>query len=611
MKIITFLILMCSVTIVWGQNPSNGRFMPVEEVRPGMKGVGRTVFEGTAIQDFQVEILGVLKNVQPKQDLILARLSGGPLEKTGVIQGMSGSPVYINGRLIGAVAYSFPFAKDPIAGIQPILQMLDILDKRPVPGAVPAAASVGEIVPAQTPAAFVSGLLEKARAGVSLQEILGYPQSPASAGGTLTHIPIPLSIAGASPSVFQQFGSFLGTYGFSLVQSGASGSPLNLPSTPSKQLEPGSAVSAMLVRGDLDISANGTVTHVDGNKVYAFGHPFLTAGPLDLPMSNAYIISSLARLDSSSKVAVPVDIVGAFRQDRSTGILGNMTEKPSMIPLTVRVKSSNDVTTPYKFELVNDRYLTPLLASLTVINAIGASERALGEMTLNVTGKIQLKGSDPVNISNISTGDASSSVVASLAAVAPIQYLLTSGFDGNLIQGIDLDITTIDRKTSATLERISISKDEVHPGDTVTLTAQLRGARGEILIEEYPVVIPSGLSKGNVQLVVGDGSTVTASELRRGVTGAPPGLAAAVRELNKLRRNDRLYVKIVSSEPGVVIGGEEYPSLPPSMIALLDSGRASTRTVAPMSNSTVVEYEMPQSRYVLQGQRSLTLSVKP
>jgi len=376
-------------------------------------------------------------------------------------------------------------------------------------------------------------------------------------------------------------------------------------------LQPGASVSAMLVRGDLDISANGTVTYVDGSKVYAFGHPFLSAGPLDLPMSSAYIISSLARLDTSSKVAVPVDVVGAFRQDRATGILGSMTDKPSMIPMTVRVKSSNDVTIPYKYELVNDRYLTPLLASLTVINTIGASERALGEITMNVTGRIQLKGSDPVRISNISTGDANASLVVSLAAVAPIQYLLTSGFDGNLIEGIELDIATTDRKTNATLERISVNKDEIRPGETVTLLAQLRGARGEMLVEEYPVVIPFGISKGKIQLVVGDGNTVTASELRRGATGAPPGLAAAVRELNKLRRSDRLYVKVVTNEPGVVIGGEEYPSLPPSMIALLDSNRASTRSVAPLANSTIVEYELPQSRYVLQGQRSLTLSVNP
>jgi hypothetical protein len=613
-KLAAILILLSTSLAVMGQNAPRGRFMGVDEVRPGMKGVGRTVFEGTTIQDFQVEIMGILRNVQPRQDLILARLSGGPLEKTGVIQGMSGSPVYIDGRLIGAVAYSFPFAKDPIAGIQPISQMLEVLDRRPY---VPSRASVPpeEIVPKATPAEFIFDMLEKARNGASLQDVLGYPAAPASmSGGMLTHIPIPLSIAGAHASVFQQFGPFLGGYGFSLVQSGSAGGAMNLPSVPPKRLEPGASVNAELVRGDLDISANGTVTYVDGDKVYAFGHPFLSAGPLDLPMSTAYVISSLARLDISSKVAVPVDVVGSFRQDRATGILGSMADKPVMIPMTVRVKAGSDTNAraaSYKFEVVNDRFLTPLLTSLTMINAIGASERGLGEITLNVTGKIQLKGSEPVHISNISTGDGNGPTMASVAAVAPIQYLLTSGFDGDLIQGIELDIVTTDRKTSATLERISVNKDEVRPGDSITLSAQLRGSRGEVLIEQYPVAIPSGLSGGKIQLVVGDGSTVTASELKRGATGAPPGLAAAVRELNKLRRSDRLYVKIVSNQPGVVIGGEEYPSLPPSMIALLDSSRVSSRTVASLANSTVVEYELPQSNYVLQGQRSLTLTVKP
>jgi hypothetical protein len=519
--------------------------------------------------------------------------------------------VYIDGRLVGAVAFSFPFAKDPIAGIQPIAQMLELLDRR-TPALTPAAASPEQFAPAVTPAAFVFERMEKARSGAPLQEILGYPSAPASAGGgTLAHIPIPLSIAGATPGLFQQLGSVFGAYGFSLVQSGASGGAANLPATPARRLEPGSAVSAALVSGDLDVSANGTVTYVDGDKVYAFGHPFLSAGPLDLPMSTAYIISSIARLDSSSKVAVPVDVVGAFRQDRATGMFGSMADKPAMIPMNIRVKSGNNVTTPYRFEVVNDRFLTPLLASLTMINAIGASERGLGEITMNVTGKIQIKGSEPVNISNISTGDGNGPTMATVAAVSPIQYLLTSGFDGALIEGVDLDIATTDRKTSATLERISVNKDEVRAGDTVTMSAQLRGTRGEIIVEQYPVVVPSGLATGKIQMVVGDGSTVTASELRRGATGAPPGLAAAVRELNKLRKNDRLYVKITNNQPGVVIGGEELPSLPPSMIALLDSSRASSRAVASLSNSTVVEYELPPSRYVLQGQRSLTLTVKP
>jgi len=611
MKKLAAILVLTFTAIAAGQNSRNPRFMTIDELRPGMKGIGRTVFEGTKIEEFQAEIMGILKNVQPKQDLILARLSGGPLEKTGVIQGMSGSPVYIDGRLIGAVAYSFPFAKDPIAGIQPIAQMVDVLDPRGVGMPRGSGVSADQIVPAQTPAAFVFGLLDKVRNGATIQEALASPLTPIAVnGGSLAHIQTPLSFAGVTPAAMQQFAPFFNAYGFSLVQSGASGGAGSLPSNPSKRLEPGAAVSAELVSGDLDISANGTVTYVDGDKVYAFGHPFLSAGPLDLPMTNAYIISTLAKLDSSSKIAVPVDVVGAFRQDRATGILGSMAEKPGTIPLTITIKAGT-ASTPYKLQVVNDRYLTPLLTALSVMNVITASERSLGEITLNVNGRMQLRNSEPVNISNISTGDGNGPTMAAMAAVAPLQYLLASGFDGNLIEKMDLEVITTDRKTSATLDQISVDRNEARPGDKVTLSALLRGTHGETFVERYPIVIPAGLSAGKIQILVGDGGTVTASELRRGTTGAPPGLAAAVRELNKLRKNDRLYVKIVSSEPGVVISGEEYPSLPPSMIALLDTNRASTRSVAPLANSTVIEYELPQSKYVLQGQRSLTLTIKP
>jgi hypothetical protein len=232
-------------------------------------------------------------------------------------------------------------------------------------------------------------------------------------------------------------------------------------------------------------------------------------------------------------------------------------------------------------------------------------------MTLNLSGNIHLRDSEPIRVANVSTADANGASAASVAAVAPIQYLLTTGFEGSLIEKVDLEIVSTDRKTNATLEQISVDRNEVRAGETVTLWAHLRGSRGEIVVEQYPIQIPAGLRGGSLQLVVGDGTSITGSELRRGATGAPPGLNAAVRELNKLRRNDRLYVKLLSSEPGVVIRGEEFPSLPPSMIAILDTDRASNRGVAALQNSTVGEYELPASPYVLQGQRSLSIAVKP
>ena len=596
------------------------RFMSVDEVRAGMHGVGRTVFQGTKVDEFDVEVLGVLKNFAPKQDMILARLSGGPLSKTGVIAGMSGSPVYVDGKLIGAVAFSFPYATEPIAGIQPIHQMLSLLDQKDAGPIQPRPASSGGF-PAESPTAFIYNQFKKLEAGTPLYQLM-LPQSllssspfgttaPAASSASLTRIQTPLFVAGASQAALQQFGPFFSAFGFSPVQGGGSGSAANLAGATPGKIEPGSSINVELIRGDLSWSANGTVTYVDGKKIYAFGHPNLTAGPTDVPMSAGYVISLLPNLQNSFKLAVPLDVVGAFQQDRATGIAGTLDAKSKMVPVTVAVKSSLNTTNRYKFEVASDRFLTAPLMNFIVFNAITASERALGEMTLYVSGQIHLKNQEPVNIGNVFSSDMNGPAMASIAAVSPLQYLLMSGYDGLQIDKIDLEITSLDRKTNAQLERVSVNKPEVAPGETVTLTASLRTTSGDTVIEQYPVQIPAGLPAGPVQLVVGDGTTVTGIDIRRGPAGVPTGLKQVITELNKLRKNDRLYIKVVSSEPGVVIGGEEFPSLPPAMAAVINTDRSSSRNVSGMANSTVREYELPQSKYVIQGQRSLSLTVKP
>src|SRR5215471_6999029 len=593
------------------------QFMSADEVRAGMKGIGRTVFQGTQIEEFNVELLGVLKNFAPKQDMILARLSGGPLAKTGVIAGMSGSPVYIDGKLLGAVAFSFPFATEPIAGIQPIQQMLNLLDQKGDGPIQPRRASSGGF-PAESPTAFIYNQFQKLESGSPLYQLM-LPQSLLSASpfGTtastpsLTRIQTPLFVSGASQAALQQFGPLFSTFGFSPVQGGGSGSAGSIPGPVSTKIEPGSSINVELIRGDLSWSANGTVTYVDGNKIYAFGHPNLTAGPTDVPMSAGYVISLLPNVQNSFKLAVPLNVVGAFQQDRSTGIAGTIGVNSKMIPVTVTVNSSLNTVNKYKFEVAADRFLTPPLLNFIVFNTITASERALGEMTLYVSGQIHLKNQEPVNIGNVFSSDQNGPAMASVAAVSPLQYLLLAGYDGVVIDNIDLQITSMDRKTNAQLESIAVNKPEVAPGETVTLTAYLRTVNGETVIEQYPVQIPAGLPPGPVQLVAGDGTTVTSLGIRRGPAGVPAGLRQVISELNKLRKNDRLYIKVVTNQPGVVIGGEEFPSLPPSMAALLNTDRSSSRSVSGLPNSTVREYELPQSKYVIQGQRALTLTVKP
>ena len=594
----------------------NAKFMPVDEVRPGMKGIGKTVFQGTAIEQFQVEVLGVLRNFAPKQDMILVRLSGGPLERTGVIAGMSGSPVYIDGKLLGAVAFAFPFAKEPIAGVQPIQQMLGILEQKP--GSGPAVASRGGSFPSVSPAAFVFGQYQKITEGQPLSQLL-LPQSlwtanpfqVSSAGPSLTPIQTPLFVSGVSATALQEFGSVFNAFGFTPVQAGNGGAAGNLTEGRPTKLEGGSSVNIELIRGDLSWSANGTVTYVDGDRVYAFGHPNLGAGPTDVPMSAGYVISLLPNVQNSFKLAVPLDVVGAFRQDRSTGIAGNLGEKSKMIPVSLTLTSSLNTVNKYNFEIAEDRFLTPALMNFTVFNAITASERALGEMTVSVSGKIHVKNHEPVNIGNVFSSDMNGPLMASTAAVSPLQYLMTAGYDGVVIEKVDLEITAIDRKTNAQLESIAVDKTEVNAGETITLTTYLRKTNGDVIVERHPVQIPPSLPAGNVQLLVGDGTTLTTSELRRGPSTVPTALQQVINELNKLRKNDRLYIKILSSEPGVMIGGQELPSLPPSMAAVINTDRSSSRSVSCTRNSTVREYELAQSKYVIQGQRSLNLTVKP
>jgi hypothetical protein len=614
---VTILLVTIFSSQLFSQNTTT--LMSVDEVRPGMKGIGKTVFKGTTIEDFDVELLGVLKNFAPKQDMILARLSGGPLAKTGVIAGMSGSPVYIDGKLLGAVAFAFPFATEPIAGIQPIQQMLGLLEEKPASTPRIARASSGTF-PAESPTSFIYSQFQKLTQGIPLNQLL-LPPSLLSAGpfgtttatsaASLTRIQTPLFVSGASQAALQQFAPFFNTFGFTPVQGGGGGSAANLGVTTPSKLQPGSSVNIELIRGDISWSANGTVTHVEGNRVYAFGHPNLTVGPTNVPMSAGYVISLLPNIQNSFKMAVPLDVVGAFDQDRSTGIAGTVGGTSRMIPVKVALKSSLNTVNTYNFEVASDRFLTPPLMNFVVFNVITSQERALGEMTVSISGKIHLQNQEPVNIGNIFSSDMNGPAMASIAAVSPLQYLLLSGYDGVVVDKIDLEITSSERKTNAQLERISVNQTEVKPGETVTLTAYMRNPMGETVIEKYPVEIPSGLPAGPVQLIVGDATTVTNIDIRRGPSGVPNGLRQVISELNKLRKNDRLYVKVVTSQPGVVIGGEEFPSLPPSMAAVINTDRSSSRSVSGTSSSTVREYELPQSNYVIQGQRTLILTVRP
>jgi hypothetical protein len=616
--LLVFASTLADIRAKAGQHQQN--FLPLSEVKPGLKGVGRTVFHGDKVEEFQVEILGVLENIAPKQSAILARLSGGPLENTGVMGGMSGSPVYVNGKIIGAVAFSFPFSKEAIAGITPIQQMLEIFDKSEEPLRVdPIRIDVSSIKPHHTlevrPAAELLDLQQLMSRSFSVAQ--SSPEIASSLlplrGQPFTYIDTPLLLSGFSSRVIPMIEKVFRPLGMNLIQAGG----LTLGSGSDKvadgsDIQPGSALAVQLIRGDLGVGASvtGTVTYREGNQIYAFGHPWLSVGPVQLPFSKATVLSLLPNLNNSFKIAAPTELVGSITQDRSQGLFGTVGVLPKMIPLTINLKSSRNKLETFRYEVANDRILTPLLMNFTIFNTITSNERALGESTLQVQGKISVKGQPEIKIENLFSGEANSQLFASLAVVQPLSYILGSGFDNIDVENVTVDITSVDEKRTVNLDRVWVDRDQVKAGETVILSAFLRAANGGEHVEKIPVDIPPDMPLGTLLVTVADGLTLTTVEnrsLRQSFT--PRDRDQLIRAINNIRKNDRVYVRLQRPEPSVVLRGEEFSTLPPSFGSVITSDRSSSSTLSTMRSSNLYEYELPSTPYVITGQRSLTIEV--
>src|SRR5688572_22654170 len=527
------------------------RMFPLEDLRPGMRGVARTVFSGTEPEEFAVEILGVLPGYpSPRQSAIIARLSGANVQKTSVFAGMSGSPVYIDGRLAGAIAFSFPFAKEPICGITPIQEMLDIF----------AEGAGGKSGPAREPRSVSFTQLASANWKPVLpgQAIAGAPMIASVASGSplvalmgqqIQPIATPVVFGGISQESLALFSSHLMSNGL-LPLSGVGGAAAitTLGPITDKTLAPGTSVSVQLVRGDYSIAASGTVTFRDGDQIYAFGHPFLNLGSADMPMTESSVVTVIANTNNSFKLSVPGQMVGAVSQDRNTGVFGKLRQAPRMIPVKITLHTSRGRTEKFSYEVANDSFLTPLLVNLTVYNTITANERSLGESTISIRGEVGITGQGPVMVERrFSSGNAPLLAAGSIAV--PVNALLSSGFDNVEISGISLDIVSSDRKYAATLERISLDRNEVRRGDDVEIQAYVRTESGKQFVQRIPVKIPADVPSGPLVIFVGDGGAL--QETSGAKAFVPQDLGQLVSAINKIRKDDRLYVKLFRVTPGV------------------------------------------------------------
>jgi len=581
---------------------------PLEDLRPGMKGIARTVFAGSQPEEFGIEILGVLAGFTgPRQSTIIARLTGTNVDKTGVFAGMSGSPVFIDDRLVGAIAYSFPYSKEAICGITPIQQMIDIFEQgneKQRRTTEARATSFTELASTEwkprlpKPGFTSASLIAPVTAGSPLAPLMGQQ---------IQQIATPVVFSGISQESLSLFASELTKSGL-LPVSGVGGSAAITPLEPfnEKTLTPGTSVSVQLVRGDYSIAASGTVTFRDGERIYAFGHPFLGLGGSDMPMTESSVVTVIPSAYNSFKLAVPGRMVGSISQDRGTGVFGQLGHAPRMIPVKINLHTSRDRVEQFSYEVVSDEFLTPLLVNITVFNTIATRERSVGESTIAITGSIVVDGQAPIAVQRrFSSGSAA--VMAAGSIAMPVQALLGSGFDEVNIKGIVVDIDSSEEKRAATLERISLDRTEVGRGEKVEIQAYVRTDSGKQFVERIPVQIPADAPSGQLMIMIGDGATLQEASAAR--VFVPRDLTQLVGAINKTKKNDRLYLRLLRPAPGVVIGTSELPNLPPSVVATLNNDRSSGG-YTPTLLSQVYERELAAAEFVISGQQVITVTVK-
>lgn len=595
--------------------PNASKYLPVADVKAGMKGYGMTCFQGSTPERFEVEILGVLDGQpNPKQSIILGRLTGDNVARTRVFAGMSGSPVYVDGKMIGAVAYAFAFSTEAIAGITPIGQMVGQLQDGPAGGATRATRgelSFKDLVAARGVSAAAPtylGNLPEPQSVSGTAVAATAPELAAFAGQTLKPIATPIAFSGIPQSVIDRFAPQFERMGVMAV-AGVGGGGAIEPMGPvtDQTLAPGSSVTVSLIRGDYNAGAAGTVTERVGDRVYAFGHPFLSLGATAVPMSESSVIVVVPSLNNSFKFVKTSKMVGAISQDRSSGIGGELGREVKMLPVHVSFKNSHGEVNQYNYEVINDPMLAPLFINMTLMATVIGTERQIGDQTIDLSGTIKVAGQPDIALENRFAGNQNAAANASMSVAQPLQLLMGSGFKGVDVKGVDVTISATEDRELGNLTRVWVDKTRVGRGETVEVQAFARTEQGEEYVERIPIEIPRDAPVGKLAIVVGDGASMVASD-ETFAGFAPENLGQLVAGINRLKKNDRLYVKLVRATGGAVVENQALTALPPSMLSSLGSPRASAGVTA-LQTTTLLEKEVPPAKFIVSGQQAIVVNV--
>jgi hypothetical protein len=581
--------------------------MPLNQIHEGMQGTALTVFQGVRPESMDVEVLGVMRNVNgPKGDIILVRLHGTKPEYTGVVAGMSGSPVYFDGKLAGALAFRIgEFSKEPIAGVTPIEEMLEIsaLDRRPTPASM--RASLLDSNPSNANVVDQSGTTQAA----SPSENAALP--PQNYSNYLRPIETPLVFNGFSDETLQRYASQFAAAGIVPVMGIGSASDRKQP----EPIEAGSAVSAVLVRGDMDIAATCTVTYVDPQRLLACGHPLLQFGEVDLPMTKATVLATLPSPMNAFKIVNTTETIGAFVQDRQNGIMGVPGRDSKMIPVTVAMHTQGEhgaATKEFHYEILNNARLSPLAMMATVFNALHSTNEYGEDITYRMNGVLSVKGYPDVTLRNMFAPQDNGQPAAALAAATigdRFGRIYTNSFDTPDVEGVKLDFDLVRERRSARLEAARTDMTEARPGDQILVETVIRPYRGERLVRQIPIRIPTSTSKGTLRILVSDGDTLDRVHRGTPMMNRGLGLAPTIALLNKERANDRVYVSLIGSDPEAMVADKVMPTLPLSVMNVMENMRG-TQDMVVLGESSVSEASTDSLDYVVSGAQMLTINIK-
>jgi len=588
---LTALCCLVPLTLTAAETSNASQIITIDQIHAGMRGVAYTVFQGVKPEPMEVEVLGVLKNVNgPKGDLILVRLHGTKAEYTGVVAGMSGSPVYLDGKLAGALSFRIgEFSKEPIAGVTPISEMLEIN-------------AMDTSAPIETPSTRVTASIPAKTAGP------GEPGSLPVQGyaSYLKPIDTPLVFSGFSEESIRRFAPQFASAGIVPVMGAGSVSDVKQP----EPLEAGSAVSAILVRGDMDIAATCTVTYLDPQRLLACGHPLLQYGMVDMPMTKAQVLATLPSPLNAFKIVNATEPVGSFIQDRHTGIMGVFGKDPQMIPVTLNIHGG-PTDKQFHYEVLNNARLSPVAMMATVFNALRGMNEYGEEITYRMFGRINVNGYPGVTVQNMFSpidGSSPAALMAALSVGDRFSRIFDNPYERPNISGVQLDFDLVKERRWARLENVHTDVTEARPGDEITVETVLRPYRGDRILRQIKVHVPTSTSKGPLRILVSDGSTL--DQFRRGapMLARKLDLASTIALLNKEHSNNRLYVSLLEADPEAMVADKVMPTLPLSVMNVMEGMRGTPEMVV-LGESSVNEASTPLD-YVVSGAQLLTITVK-